>query len=54
MVVAFELEEPENLAEMLENQELRRCGEAPLGPCCFSMELDRERRLGIGKPLDRA
>lgn len=35
----------ENLAEMLENHELRRPGEAPAWPFgCLSVELDRESR----------
>lgn len=37
----------ENLAEMLENHELRRCSGVPLGPFCFSIEPDRESRLVV-------
>jgi hypothetical protein len=40
-----EFAELENLAEMLENHELRRCGGVPLGPGLFSIEPDLEGRL---------
>lgn len=44
------LEEPESFAEMLENHELRRPGGVPLGPFCFSIELERESRLAMLDP----
>lgn len=40
-----------NLADMLENHELRRCSGLPLGLFCFSIEADRERRLEDAPPL---
>ena len=43
--------EEENLADMLENHELRRWGEVPLTLGGLSTEPDREARLAPGEPL---
>lgn len=51
LLAAGELEEPDSFAEMLENHELRRPGGVPLGPFCFSIELDRDSLLVMLEPL---
>jgi hypothetical protein len=49
--VAGGVPEEENLADILENHELRRWGEVP-GGVCLSMEFERDTRLGAVEPFE--
>jgi hypothetical protein len=46
-----DVEEPENLADMLENHEPLRPGEVPLWPFWLSVEADRDLPLRMDEPL---